>query len=245
MEPASSKPTSIVASDFVLASIQAVGFTPDEGLSVPRFVKRVLPGWGEYDGEPTIWPPANGLPPEVPRVTLQNMKGNLKCEVAASRIAISWWRETASQPIDLAAFLNDASHKMLTYSSEMETRLARLAAVLNWVVPTEAPAPILARHFCRPELLSAPLNRPESFELHSHKKFKMGDLVVNSWVRCKTAIMTSAGTAQPIVLVEQDLNTLGEDVTSREFSDDEVNQFFSTIPAESTAILRLYFAGEQ
>jgi hypothetical protein len=89
--------------------------------------------------------------------------------------------------------------------------------------------------------MTAPFNRPEAFEIHAHKRFKMGEFLVNSWVRCKSAIASSASEMQPIVLVEQDINTLAEDVPSKVFRKAEIEAFFAKVSTEARTILNLYF----
>lgn len=234
--------TKITSDSFALVSAQAFGFTPDEGLSVPRFVKHLLPKWEQYNGAPVILPPVEGLPAEVPRITLQSAKGGQLCEVAAGRVGFTYrpGKEHGSE-IPLETFFADSARKMLEYSSTMETRVGRLAGILHWKTPVERPGFFLAEHFCKTEWMTAPFNRPDAFEIHAHKKFKMGDFIVNSWVRCKSAITSSASEMQPIVLVEQDINTLAEEMPSKVFAKSEVDVFFAKVASEARTILNLYF----
>jgi hypothetical protein len=102
----------------------------------------------------------------------------------------------------------------------------------------------LARHFCRDRWLTAPLNRPESFELHAHKRYTPPTLphfVINSWIRAKTGHLGQEPERIPIVLVEQDLNTIPEEASSRDFSASDITDFLRTVPPELESILLLYF----
>jgi hypothetical protein len=234
--------TKITCDSFELVVAQAFGFTPDEGLSVPRFVKHLFPKWGsQYDGAPVILPPIEGLPAEVPRITLKSSNGGLQCEVAASRVGFTFRQSKDSSTLPLEKFFSDSASKMLEYSGTMETRVARLAGILHWKTAVERPGFFLADHFCKKEWMTAPFNRPEAFEIHAHKRFKMGEFLVNSWVRCKSAIASSASEMQPIVLVEQDINTLAEDVPSKVFRKAEIEAFFAKVSTEARTILNLYF----
>ncbi len=88
--------------------------------------------------------------------------------------------------------------------------------------------------------IEGPLRRAEQFELHAFKVFRMaGERDVNSWMRCKTASLATSN--QPIVLVEQDLNTLQERAEEEQFNIDYIRQFFVDCQPELDRILNLYF----
>jgi hypothetical protein len=122
-----------------------------------------------------------------------------------------------------------------------------LALVLNRFQRHDTPGRAIAAHFCRPELLSnepnrkGPLNRPENFELHAHKSYTLEGFSVNSWVRCKTGRIERAGEGQPIVLVEQDINTLAERLGEERFTPESIERFHRAAAAELGQILTLYF----
>src|SRR6185503_12217714 len=98
----------------------------------------------------------------------------------------------------------------------------------------EDPGLFLAKHFCQDRWHTAPLNRPASFELHSHKSYEFKGFVVNSWFRAKTGQMTELGSSSKVVLAEQDLNTLPREGA---MSDDEISAFFATCPGELDHVL--------
>ena len=71
--------------------------------------------------------------------------------------------------------------------------------------------------------------------------FRLTDqLTVNSWVRNKTGKLT--GTDRPIVVVEQDLNTLAEEM--RDFADADIQTFFDAASIEFDTILQLYYPAD-
>lgn len=117
-----------------------------------------------------------------------------------------------------------------------------MAALLKRYVQHSSPGLFLAKHFCKERWLTGPLNRPGDFELHAHKRFLLaGKFDVNSWVRSGTGIVSSGEERQPIVLVEQDLNTLSEDMETRDFTKEDIEGFFSSAATELDVILRLYY----
>lgn len=110
---------------------------------------------------------------------------------------------------------------------------------------SDDPARALSTHFCKPDLLSqdpkGPLNRPENFELHAHKTYKLGRFAINSWMRCKSGVLMG-DTAQRIVFVEQDLNTVAEGLQRETYGTGDIEEFFALTIPELDAIARAYFA---
>ena len=227
----------LTKSSFAVGKVQATVFTPDEEVSAVKLVALFGKAWhSRFDQDPTLHP-SGVLPPDVPRLLWRSSSGSHACEIASSRLNLYWARtkEGEHPPSDLmSTFL-----ELLTdYKRVVNARVARLAFVLTRYAPVEKPGHFLANHFCKDRWARAPFNRPESFELHAHKVYKMPTgLVVNSWVRNRTA-KSSDG---PVVLVEQDLNTLLEEANSAAFSEAEMKDFFEACPAEADAILSLYY----
>ena len=101
---------------------------------------------------------------------------------------------------------------------------------------------LLAKHFCKDRWYKAPLNRPENFELHAHKRFTLAsDFAVNSWARSKTGKLSGDGEEKTVVLFEQDLNTLAEEAPKRDFGEVEIKKFFGAAATELDSILDLYY----
>jgi len=93
-------------------------------------------------------------------------------------------------------------------------------------------------------MLANPLKRPENFELHAHKVYTMSSgLNVNSWVRNKTALANDpeAGGPTPVVLVEQDLNTLTEVQHHTTFSAEDLASFLDVSTNELDEIFSAYY----
>lgn len=175
--------------DFRLASYQATLFTPDEEVSSVKLIKGLLPRWTErFDAEPTIVPAMEGIPREVPRLILQSKSEDWRCEIASARINLFWRKPKADAPEPtLAQFFAEATRLLNEYREFLGARVGRIAAVLKRYAQHPSPGLFLAKHFCRESWLTRPLNRPEHFELHAHKRFSLaGRFDVNSWVRSKT-----------------------------------------------------------
>lgn len=233
--------------DFHLASCQATLFTPDEEVSSAKLLKGLLPRWVErFDADPVSVPAVEGIPREVPRVTFRSSSEAWQCNIASARIDLFWRKPTGEilEPT-VAQFFTEAVSLLNEYKEFLRARIGRMAAVLNRYAPHPSPAFFLARHFCQEQWLTTPLNRPENLELHAHKQFSLADeFHVNSWVRSKSGILAGGKENQPIVLVEQDLNTLAEGTETQDFSKGNIENFFSATIEEFDRILQLYYPDE-
>jgi hypothetical protein len=141
-------------------------------------------------------------------------------------------------------FLEWAANLFGDYAQFLEARVGRMACLCSRVANAPNPGREIAEHFCRQQWLDGPLNRPATFELHAHKRFRMADFVdVNSWFRCKSASLkgTEGQPDTTVVLVEQDFNTLAEQLENAQFTLAEVQQFFEKAPGELQEVLNLYF----
>lgn len=235
---------SITRANFELARCQATAYTPDYELSARGFLRELYADWADlFDDEPQTIPPLPALPREVPRVTLQSRSREWKCEIASGRINLHWQqREETTDRIGLETFFSRATTLLLRYRGFINDRIGRLSAVVTRFAEQERPGLFLARHFCQERWDTAPLNRPESFELSAHKVFHMGNsFKVNSWARNKTGRITVKGVSKPLVVFEQDINSLDSESKTREFTVDEIKNFYELATTELDFILGLYY----
>jgi len=234
----------LTVADFQLASCQATLLTPEAEVSVARLFTRLVPRWiTRFDAESTVLATAQGLPRELPRVIFQSRSGEWRCEVASARINVFWGRSSPEgEGVQLAEFYREVTPMLHEYCDFLDSRVGRLAAVINRYVLNPAPARFLASHFCKQRWLAGPLNRPASFELHAHKTFLLaGRFQINSWVRNKTGTVGHPGQESPVVLVEQDFNTLAEEAEKRRFSTEEIAAFFEVAVPGFDETLNLYY----
>jgi hypothetical protein len=232
------------AGDFAVASCHATLFTPEAEVSSTRFVTTIFAEWANrFDADPTLIPLPDGVPKEFPKIILESRNKEWRCEVASARISLFWRRpKSDTEGIGVSDFYRTAIPMLARYREFVASPVRRLAALVNRYALTDDPGQYLARHFCQERWLNAPFNRPENFELHAHKLFKLTeDLSVNSWVRNKTAKLVD--TNQPIVLVEQDLNT-PEAQAECEFSEAGIGHFFEAASIEFDTILNLYYPAD-
>lgn len=232
----------LASSDFSLLACQAALFTPRGGVSMRVVLNELLPLWKQqFDGEPQFYP-VQSLPPELPFAKLQSESQEWRCDLSNRRADIHWQMARDDSTIDLGEFFSRSAQLLLTYRSVCDRQVGRVAAVVKRYATVDDPGLVLARHFCKERWDKAPLNRPGEFQLHAHKRFRLADFDVNSWVRSKAATLSIAGQSdRPIALVEQDINTVADDAETHHISDDRCRQFFSLVSEEHECILRLYY----
>ena len=215
--------------DFSLRSCQATAFTPGHQLAAGRFMRDLLPLWARrFDAEPLI-----AASPEGPRIALLSSSSMWRCELAGPRINLYWVRpETAAPQIELADFHAAAGPFLSEYLELFQLRVGRLAAVVRRAARHETPALFLSRHFCRDEWQDTALEAAQSFELHVHRRIPLGGrFLVNA--RLRSATGNATGVASPnLIEVEQDLNTLADETTSRSFKPAELADFFTEATRE-------------
>lgn len=235
-------------SAFSFRSYQAAAFYTNLQLVVSKSLPRLLNDLGDVlDGDPITYPVPPDAPPEVPRILLSNKDRSIRLEISLNRTDVRWRREATGHEFPLNEFSQFAQRAFRCFGEVTHAKPGRIALVANRFQPYDDPAKALANHFCRSHLLSSepsskgPLNRPENFELHAHKRFDLGPFHVNSWVRCKTGSLRQDGERRSVIIVEQDLNTLSERAAETEFSEDEIRDFYQLAISELDVILRLYF----
>ena len=237
----------LTASSFELALCQATIFTPDGDLAVSKVMKELYPSLATlFDGEPTILPPVpEGAPAEIPRIILESISHEWRCELSPARVNVYWRRaKSTAACLGLGDFFAEAARILLQYAALLSPRIARLAALATRFSPHEKPGLFVARHFCKDRWDKAPLNRPENFELHAHKRFTLtSGFAVNSWARSKTGKLSGDGEEKLIVLFEQDLNTLADEAPAKSFSEVEIKRFYGAVATELDSILELYYPG--
>jgi hypothetical protein len=105
------------------------------------------------------------------------------------------------------------------------------------------PGKELSRQFSNEKMLNGPLKGLQGFELHAHKVFELyQDQNVNSWIRIKTS--GTPGPEYERTMVEQDINTLAEELNIRVFDREKIILFFHEASGQLDSILKEYFPGK-
>lgn len=220
--------------DFALNSVQTSVLTPTYRVVPMNVLGKLAERLAtRFDGEPTVLPMPEDAPPDIPRLIFQSKDQQWKLEMASARINYRWMQRAETQQQSVP----EVSHEFLQFLSHFlridNPRIGRIALILYRYLLISEPAAIISRHFCRDEWLRTGLVNTKSFELHSHKRVSIGGFAVNSWIRFKTGQLTIPNTpARPIVLVEQDVNTLAEKTDSAAYTMDDLRRFFAAAESE-------------
>ena len=229
-------------SDFEMSFCHASIFTPDLIFSVRKlltdFYSRVADA---FDDEPYIFIPSPpGMPNAIPRIVFKSSSKIWRFEIAPARVSLIW--ENASEShISSEDFFKRAVELFENYRNIFDPKIGRMGALLHRFAKHPTPGLFLSRHFCKPDHIEAALNRTENFELHAHKRYTLNDKYhVNSWARNKSGSVKS----EPVIIFEQDLNTLFEEIDSQRFNMDDLKNFFVSASHEFDAILKLYYPAD-
>ena len=234
---------SICAADLEPLSMQASVFTPErdpDGWA--RFCQQTSRWAHLFDGEPAVLDEDTG----VALVSLRSTSAVWRLDIARDRADLYWMRAQPTTPaIQPADFHAEAVPLLQAYVSSIKARVGRLAAVMNRFARRDAPAALLAGHFCRDRWNQDWLGDSTSFDLQVHKRIKLGRFDVNYRMRSRAG--TAFGTGNPpLVNVEQDANTRGEVTAYARHDGDAIAEFFRLAAAEhDRVVLSLYRAGDR
>jgi len=238
--------------DFTLVRIRAAAFSARE-IDAPsvRVLTEFLSKYKErFDKSPSLLPEEDKLgrmllPPEMPLITLASKQGDWSLTVAKSRVDVFRAATVEEKRLPASALYTECSPVLDQFIEQFDVEVGRLGTVFERYCVTKDPGGALARYFCQERWTGAddPLSRPQGFELHAHKVFELTPgLAVNSWVRCKTGVVTGA-VEGPAIIVEQDINTLVGD-KGQKFSKEQRDTFFKRVSDEVERILISYFPGD-
>jgi hypothetical protein len=234
----------ILASKFQTQLILASAFIAGDELKPTAFLQ-VLQDWLTiYDGAPVSLPLLPTAPPELPSAVLTSRDQSLGIELSRAKINVYWKRLAPNMDasIKIGDIYSQFSDRIATIAEKNKVVIGRLAALRVSMANEPTPGKVLSKQFCRDEILNGPLNRTEGFELHAHKVYELyKDQNVNSWIRIKTS--GSPGPDYEHIFVEQDINTLAEEVNIKKFERADAAQFFSEASNQLEVILKAYFPG--
>ena len=237
----------IPASKFRTQLIIASAFIAGDELKLTNAFIQALQEWSTiYDGDPISLPSSQLTPPpEFPTAILQSRDQSLGIEMARTKINLYWKRSESDKDasIDISDIYSQFADRIATIAEKNKAVIGRLAALRMSMENEPTPGRVLSKQFCREEILNGPLKQVEGFELHAHKVLELYQAQnVNSWVRIKTS--GSPGPDYEHIIVEQDINTLAEEINSRNFDRANIMRFFDRASGQLDSILNEYFPGK-
>jgi len=236
----------IPASKFQTQLIIASAFIAGDELKLTNAFIQALQEWSTiYDGDPMSLPLSQAVPPDFPTAILQSHDQSLGIELARIKINLYWKRLESNKgaSIDISDIYSQFAERIATIAEKNKVVIGRLAALRMSMGDEPTPGRVLSKQFCREEILNGPLKQVEGFELHAHKVFELYQAQnVNSWVRIKTS--GSPGPDYEHIFVEQDINTLAEEINIRNFDRANIMRFFHEASKQLDSILNEYFPGK-
>lgn len=236
-----SKDASLKADSFVPETYQAVLWTSGFDVTSKALSRLASSSWSStFDGDPTLIPSGQKLPVEVPKLSIASTDERWRLQIGTSRAELLWQRVGDAASVSAADFASISTKTLREYLAESdELVVSRLAFVTRRFSIVPEPAKEIARYFVRDEILGGPLKRPNEFQLNAHKVYQPENMpTVNSWIRWRNGFL--APTGEPVVTVEQDLNTLAD--AQQSFAIDKIGDFLTRAPNEANSILAYYLS---
>ena len=231
----------IKVNDFNLRTIQVSLFVVESLFNSNKVFGHFMSHFGEvFNGDPVSLPLPPDAPGEIPRITLTSKDAKYKLEIASTRINIYRNLVNSEDQINISDFFELAYEIVSEYMSCTCPVIGRIALVTSRVTQKDNAAFMIAKQFCKEKYMTEPFNRPATFELHSHKDYSCEGFNINSWVRCKSGKIINPENAE-IVLVEQDINTLAEEINEKKYDLDQIKKFYNSMVVEQSKILEKYF----
>lgn len=231
--------------DFTLDMVQTAVFTPEpNAFASGKAVTAILAKFQDrFTGDMQVLPLPAEFPHEIPRVQLQSSDNRWQVSMGPARTDAVWRNLPPASTDPLNAVAAACAEMPQRYIEVLGMPVARLALIVQHFCPVPDPAKTLIERFCNEASRGEPLNRSSTFEIHNHKVYAPQegsvDYPINSWVRCKSGVLLAD--KQPVILVEQDLNTLAEEMDSRRFDVTGMKNFFEMAATEAGQIARKYF----
>jgi hypothetical protein len=234
------------SSDFRLSTVQILAVTPNaDDFDASALLVTVLNGFRDrYNGPPQVIPLPPEVPAELPRVVLTSQDQAWTFTAGPKQMASSW-KSLNSEIESLETIAAKCVEPIGKYINDQSTAVGRIGFVVARYCQAPEPAQQLVSRFCNDELKdpwskNAPFRNSRDFQIHNLKQYKCSlNLTINSWVRCKAGTQVSGDT--PVIVVEQDINTLSEEMDGRALSAQQVQGFLEMACQEMTSILNLYF----
>jgi len=228
----------IDAKEIKLLSIQFSIFTPTLVFLGSKVVGELFSKFTHvFDGEPIILPLPQDIPSDIPRITLQSRNQEYKAEIAVSRVNLYKSFHNIDEE-NTKDFLDLCLEFSKEYVNCTNAQIGRLATVILRFLETKTPGLDLAQHFCKERWITQPLTSPQKFEIHFYRRMNLEEFEVNCWFRCKSGVLRD----KSIILIEQDINTLSEDIPKKNFGFGEIKKFLQVSSKEHETLLNSYFS---
>lgn len=236
--------------DFKTVKFLGSIFTPDFNISnylkIANTAVEIL--GDKLDGPPNIMRIPQSAPSEIPRIMLSSSDKKVNVNISLSRTNLfsEVMPRIDSEGIDINEYSSTSSLFFSEFQKKLDLRVQRMGFVTERVKFRKDALAYIQERFCNKDQIEKgrPFNNAKRFEIHSLKNYPWQNFNINSWVRVKyiPILMDDRSKIEPVLLVENDLNTLSiEDDEGAKFTDGDIRSFFDKAHVEIEEILNLYF----
>jgi len=233
--------------DFRTIKYQGSIFTPDLVLSnYFKLTTIILELLGDkLQANPVMLPIPQDAPADIPRIQLCSLDNKWNLNLSLARTDLIFLEPSVESEIEVTEieFCEICNNFFSSYRDRLELRVQRLAFVTERLSPQDHASTYIINKFCKRSLTKKgkPFHDINKFEIHSMKTYDWENYHLNSWVRIKSLEFNEDNKVVPILFIQNDLNTLSlEKDQERDFSREEIGNFFQKIPSHLQHILRIY-----
>ena len=164
--------------------------------------------------------------PEAPFVIFKSADNNWVFPIATSRADIGRIKTSEHDVLDSHDLSQQCTSILNDFIESTGMAVWRLGLICERIIYQQTPAAFLSHLFCKETWTQPqrPLGNLNNFEVHFHEVLDLQGVTINSWTRFKTGILPSGEETKPVVVVEQDINTLSDD-KSREYHREKLSDF--------------------
>jgi hypothetical protein len=215
--------------DFHLANVQLVAFTPDlSAFSTPKSLAAVLGRFSDvYDGNVQTFPLPDDAPPDIPRVILQSKDESRRLDISLARISLNSIK-IGEKLVRLEDNVNESVEILNHYTSDLGARVNRLGLVVIRTHQSDLPTKLIIEKFYKPELKSTVFRDTVSLIFRNHQTIKIDDLNANLITTFSAGSIQINNAGVQGIVVEQDINTVVEEISQHFFSIEEIKTYFQS-----------------
>jgi len=198
-----------------------------------------------FDDDILSIPLPEGAPQDLPRVIMKSKNKIWQIDFSNLRVNLrAQLKYDENKDIGLKGFLGTALEIFSKYKDIVKINYGRIAIVVERNFQYEKPGLELVKHFCKDKWINSVLNRPERFELHAYKHYRINDEFpeINSWIRHKGKVeKIDNDRIIGTITLEQDLNTPQEKTNTEDYNIQKIKNYFEVVPIQMEDLIKQYY----
>lgn len=232
-------------SEFKIFSLLFTIFTPEILFKKSKILQHIMEDYSDkFDGDIISLPLPDDAPADIPRLILSDSYKKFRFEVAKSRANFHIFSKEAFEiESNFKSYLDLYFDLIKKYKECTNATIGRIGIVIKKFIEKDNPTNYLFKYFCNEKLVNKEIfNYLNDFELNFRKRYSLKNFKINSWVKCKNGKL-NIGNKQNLdsILVIQDINTLLEELESKNYSIQDLKKFIEITLDEQSSILKSIF----